>query len=156
MIFHFSIAADDPARVARVVAELWGGDARIFPPVGTGSAVAIAGDNSGTTLEIYARGTELVPGEGDADAYATINSAAPRLTATHGAIATALSQADVLAIAEREGWIAKYRNRGGFFGVIELWLENATLIEVLTPEMQAEYRAIWTQGGPPWPAVAAA
>lgn len=27
MIFHFSIAADDPARVARVIAELWRGEA---------------------------------------------------------------------------------------------------------------------------------
>jgi len=156
MIFHFSIAADDPARVARVIAQLWAGTARIFPPVGEGSAVAIAGDNSGTTVEIYARGTELVPGEGDADAYAAINRQAPRLTATHAAIATALSQADVLAIAEREGWLAKYRNRGGFFGVIELWLENTTLVEVLTPEMQDEYRALWVNGGPPWPAVPAA
>lgn len=156
MIFHLSIAADDPARVARVVAELWGGDARIFPPVGQGSAVAIAGDGSGTTLEIYARGTELVPGEGDADAEVVINPTASRLTATHAAIATSLSQTQVLAIAEREGWLAKYCKRGGFFGVIELWLENATLIEVMTPEMQDEYRALWVHGGPPWPAVPAA
>jgi len=156
MIFHLSIAADDPARVARVIAELWRGEARIFPPVGRGSAVAIAGDGAGTTLEIYARGTELVPGEGGADACAAINPAAPRRTATHAAIATSLPQTQVMAIAEREGWLAKYCKRGGFFGVIELWLENATLIEVMTPEMQAEYRALWAHGGPPWPAVAAA
>ena len=156
MIFHLSIAADDPARVARVIAELWGGKARIFPPVAQGSAVAISGDANGTSFEIYPRGCELVPGEGDADAVATINAQAPRLTATHAAIGTQLSPDAVFAIAAREGWIAKYRKRGGFFGVIELWLENATLIEVLTPEMQAEYRALWSQGGPPWPEVAAA
>jgi hypothetical protein len=156
MIFHLSIAADDPAHVARAIAELWGGKAQLFPPVGKGSAVATAGDANGTTIEIYARGTELVPGEGDADAYAEINPAAPRRTATHCAIATHLSADAVFAIAEREGWIAKYRKRGGVFGVIELWLENATLVEVLTPDMQAEYRALWSQGGPPWPEVAAA
>ena len=155
MIFHLSIAADDPARVARVVAELWGGEARIFPPVGKSSAVATSGDDRGTTLEIYARGTELVPGEGDADAYAKINADAPRLTATHFAMATDFSQAEVFAIAEREGWLAKYRKRGGMFGVIELWLENTVLAEVLTPEMQAEYKAVWAQGGPPWPEVPA-
>lgn len=156
MIFHLSIAADEPARVARVVAELWGGKARIFPPVGQGSAVATSGDGIGTTLEIYARGTELAPADGDADAFAMINPDAPRRTATHFAMATALSQAEVFAIAEREGWLAKYRKRGGLFGVIELWIENAVLAEVLTPEMQDEYRALWTRGGPPWPEVAAA
>jgi hypothetical protein len=155
MIFHLSIAADDPAGVARVVAELWGGKARLFPPVGKGSAVATAADGNGTTLEIYARGTELVPAQGDADAYASINPDAPRLTATHMAIGTKLSEQQVFAIAAREGWLAKYRKRGGLFGVIELWLENATLAEVLTPEMQAEYRAAWAQGGPPWPEVPA-
>jgi len=155
MIFHLSIAADDPARVARVVAELWGGKARIFPPVGKGSAVATAGDGIGTTLEIYARGTELAPADGDADAYAEINPDAPRRTATHIAMATRLSQQQVFAIADREGWLAKYRKRGGMFGVIELWLENAVLAEVLTPEMQAEYQAVWAHGGPPWPEIAA-
>jgi len=155
MIFHLSIAADDPARVARVVAELWGGKARIFPPVGKGSAVATAGDGIGTTLEIYARGTELAPADGDADAYAEINPEAPRRTATHIAMATRLSQQQVFAIAEREGWLAKYRKRGGMFGVIELWLENAVLAELLTPEMQAEYQAVWAHGGPPWPEIAA-
>jgi len=155
MIFHLSIAADDPTRVARVVAELWGGKARIFPPVGKGSAVATAGDGIGTTLEIYARGTELAPADGDADAYAEINPEAPRRTATHIAMATRLSQQQVFAIAEREGWLAKYRKRGGMFGVIELWLENAVLAEVLTPEMQAEYQAVWAHGGPPWPEIAA-
>ena len=155
MIFHLSIAADDPTRVARVVAELWGGKARVFPPVGNGSAVAMAGDAIGTTLEIYARGTELAPADGDADAYAEINPEAPRRTATHIAMATRLSQQQVFAIAEREGWLAKYRKRGGMFGVIELWLENAVLAEVLTPEMQAEYQAVWAHGGPPWPEIAA-
>ena len=56
-------------------------------------------------------------------------------------------QAEVLALAAEEGWLAKYRNRGGVFGVIEVWLENRLLIEVLTPEMQAEYRNAMTPVG---------
>ncbi|MBL7373574.1 hypothetical protein INQ23_30090, partial [Escherichia coli] len=40
-----------------------------------------------------------------------------------------------------EGWPVKYRKRGGVFGVLELWVEGSRMIEVLTPEMQAEYRA---------------
>jgi hypothetical protein len=62
-----------------------------------------------------------------------------RFSATHGAIATPLDEVEVLAIAGREGWPAKYRKRGGMFGVIELWIEGHQMMEVLTPEMQSEY-----------------
>ena len=57
------------------------------------------------------------------------------------AIATPLDRQAVLAIAAREGWPAKYRKRGGVFGVIELWIEGRQMMEILTPEMQAEYLA---------------
>jgi hypothetical protein len=46
-----------------------------------------------------------------------------------------------MAIAVREGWPAKYRKRGGMFGVIEIWIEGRQMIEVLTPDMQAEYKS---------------
>lgn len=35
-------------------------------------------------------------------------------------------------------------SRGGLFDVIEVWLENVLMIEVLTAEMQAEYQAAFT------------
>ena len=60
-------------------------------------------------------------------------------SSTHFAMATALDAEAVKAIAAREGWPVKYRKRGGIFGVLELWVEGDRLIEVLTPEMQAEY-----------------
>jgi hypothetical protein len=49
-----------------------------------------------------------------------------------------------MAIAAREGWPAKYRKRGSMFGVVELWVEGSQMMEVLTPEMQAEYRSTLT------------
>lgn len=158
MIFHLSIPAQDPRRVATVIAELWGGEAFPFPPVAEGSWVAISGDARGTTIEVYPAGAELHPVDGDADAVAVMNPAAPRHVATHAAIATPLDMAAVRAIAGREGWVSKYRKRGGQFGVIEFWLENAVMLEVLTPEMQAEYtgfmspdawRAVLAAGPPP-------
>ncbi|HEU4958843.1 MAG TPA: hypothetical protein VFT56_00410 [Sphingomonas sp.] len=138
MIYHVSIDADDPRHVAEVFAELWGGTAVPFPPVSTGSWVALAGDDRNTTLEIYPRGTELHEADGDADAYGATGTL-DRRSATHVALATAMTADQVFAIAAREGWPAKYRKRGGVFGVIELWVEGCRLIEVLTPEMQAEY-----------------
>lgn len=140
MLFHVSIDADDPRHVATVLAEIWGGVAAPFPPVIDGSWVAQAGDDRNTTVEIYPRGTELMEGEGDADAYGVPGAGNPR-SATHFAMATDKSPAEIHAIAAREGWPAKYRKRGGIFGVVELWIEGVRMIEVLTPEMQAEYRA---------------
>ncbi|MBI1197590.1 MAG: hypothetical protein GC203_06995 [Phenylobacterium sp.] len=139
MIFHLSIAARDPRHVASVIAELWGGEALPFPPVAQGSWVAMAGDERGTTMEVYPAGAELRPAEGDADATAAMNPSPARHVATHAAIASPLSAEAVQAIAAREGWLSKYRKRGGVFGVIEFWLENAVMLEVLTPEMQQEY-----------------
>jgi len=138
MIFHVSIDADNPRHVAQVIAELWEGQATPFPPVIEGSWVALANDDRNTIIEVYPRGTRLVPADGDADAYGVIGPS-DRRSATHIAIATPLDVESVFMIAAREGWEAKYRKRGGTFGVIELWLEGARMIEVLTPAMQQEY-----------------
>jgi len=138
MIFHVSIDADEPQRVAEAIDEIWGGVASPFPPVGKGSWIAMAGSKRNSGVEVYPRGTKLVPGEGDADAYA-VTVPGDRRTATHMAIATDLSVDHVRAIGARLGWPVKYRKRGGMFGVLELWIEHVTMIEVLTPEMQAEY-----------------
>jgi hypothetical protein len=138
MLFHVSIEADDPRHVAEVVAELWGGAAAPFPPVTPGSWVALSGDERGTMIEFYPRGTEIheVPGDHDATG---IRVEPRRYNATHFAMATKLGQDDVLAISKREGWPAKYRKRGGAFGVIEIFVEGYQMIEVLTEEMQREY-----------------
>lgn len=150
MIYHVSIAADAPCRVATTLAELWGGVATPFPPV-AGGWVAHADDERCSMIEVFPNGVEIVETPGDADASGRINPAPSRTTATHIAIATPLSEPHVLAIAAREGWSAKYRKRGGAarhdgrgFGVIEFWVENRLMIEVLTAEMQAQYHGTCT------------
>lgn len=140
MLFHISIAAHDPRRVAEVIAELWQGTALPFPPVSDNGWMAMADDDRRSAIEIYPIDTVLREAEGDADAYGESTGQVAH-TATHAAIATPLSEAEVLAIAAREGWPAKYRSRGGLFGVIELWIEGRQMMEILTPEMEAEYRA---------------
>ena len=138
MLFHVSIEADDPQRVASVLAEIFGGAAAPFPPVAEGSWVALAGDDRGTMIEVYPRGTELHIGEGKADAFG-ISGSRRRHGAVHLAMATEMNLERVFAIARRENWPAKYCKRGGKFGVIELWVEGCQMVEVLTPEMQREY-----------------
>jgi len=138
MLFHMSIAAQSPRHVAGVIAELWRGEAHPFPPVSDDGWIALAGDDRGSAVEVYPADVVLREAEGDADAYGEYTGVTA-FTASHAAIATSLSSAEVFGIALREGWPAKYRKRGGVFGVIELWIEGRQMIELLTPEMQAEY-----------------
>ena len=149
MLFHLSIDAHDPRHVATVIAELFGGGAVTpFPPVSEGSWLAMAGDDRNTAVEIYPRGTVLSEVPGDADAVGNFDeraSAVPGFS-THFAMATRLTMEEVMAIAAREGWSAKYRSRAGLFGVIEMWVEGERMIEVLTAEMQADYLASMSVG----------
>lgn len=143
MLFHMSIAAKDPRHVAGVIAEFWGGEALPFPPVSDDGWIVMAGDDRGSALEVYPVDTVLREADGDADAYGEA-AGVDVFTPTHGALATGLDSDAVLAIAAREGWPAKYRKRGGMFGVIELWIEGRQMMELLTPEMQDEYRSSMT------------
>ncbi len=138
MLFHVSTDAADPRRVATVLAELIGGLATPFPPVAEGSWVAHAGDDRNTLIEVYPRGTELVPSEEGA-----IGLAAPgrSRSAIHFALATPLSETEIHAIAAREGWLSATHSRKGLFSVVEVWLEGDRLVELLTADMQADYLA---------------
>ena len=139
MLFHISMAAERPEQAARLVAELWGGRAYPFPPVAEGSWIALAGDDRGSAIEVYPLGTELHEGQGEL-AVQPLAGRPSRNGPVHVAIATGLDVDAVKAIAKRYGAPAKVCVRGPF-RVIELWVEGSFMIEVLTPEMQAEYLA---------------
>ena len=62
-----------------------------------------------------------------------------RHNATHMAIGTHLSEAEIAEICDRYGLPAKYRKRGDVFGVIEIFVEGCQMLEVLTYSMQREY-----------------
>ena len=140
MIFHASIPADNPERVAAVIAEIWQGESFRFPPW-PGAYVAMAGDDRSSTVEVYPRAHTIAPGEGDAPAGMNVDPAPPRFSCSHLAIATERAADDIVAIADREGWRALRCSRGGFFEVIEFWIEDSFLVEVMTAEMQRDYRA---------------
>jgi hypothetical protein len=145
MLFHISMAAERPKQAARLIAELWGGRAYPFPPVAEGSWIAMAGDDRGSAIEVYPLGTELHEGEGEA-AVRPVAGRPERNGPVHVAIATALGVDEVKGIAKRYGAPAKVCVRGPF-RVIEVWVEGCFMIEVLTPEMQAEYLASFQFAG---------
>jgi hypothetical protein len=145
MLFHISMAAERPRQAAELIAELWGGRAYPFPPVADGSWIAMAGDERGSAIEVYPIGTELYEGRGEAGAQSRAGPPS-RSGPVHVAIATEFGMGEVKGIARRFRAPAKVCSRGPF-RVIEVWVEGTFMIEVLTPEMQAEYAAGFNFGG---------
>jgi hypothetical protein len=143
MIFHASIPADDPERVARVLGELLGGGYSPFH-VGRHSFMARGGadDEHRTGIEVYPRDEVMMPGIGEDDmVHQGHLENPPRYGCFHLAVGTKLSKDEIVAIGKREGWRALYCSRGRF-DVVEFWLENSLMIEFLSPEMQAQYKAL--------------
>jgi hypothetical protein len=138
MIHHTSMSAKNPEKVAKVLAELMKGDYTSFP-IFDGAYIAFANDSQGTAIEVQAFGSELVPNKNDFDAESRINSSASEYTEAHIAMDTSLDVNQVLEIAKREGWRAFLCARGPVYKVIEFWIENRFLIELITPEYQNSY-----------------
>ncbi|MDY6782128.1 MAG: hypothetical protein SW833_06180 [Cyanobacteriota bacterium] len=152
MINHVSIGARNPEFVANILAEIWKGYTLPFPPI-PGAFIAFADDNCGTCIEVVPMTNELVPGVGEPDdtldasklvalPFEVQNQKNPNASnhsATHVSIVSPLSEEEVTAIAQREGWRVLTCNRGPAFPVIEVWLENRCLLEVMTSEMMAHY-----------------
>jgi hypothetical protein len=138
VLFHLSIPADDPERGARIIAEVCGGSVLPFLPV-PGAFMVWLGDERRTIIEVNPRGHEHVPAAGQ---FAIRQNSAPSpYSEGHIAIGTRLSADRVLGIGRREGWMAQSSDRGGLFTVVELWLENKFLLEVLTDAEQQRYVA---------------
>lgn len=137
MIFHFSIAADDPKRTATMLAELWRGQALPFPMLGQGSWVAHAGDDRRSSIEVYPRDVALYPAERFGDLR---EQEVSRNVPFHAAVATPLNIEEVEEIGRRYGCTTRVCQRGAWFRVVEFWVDNCLMLEMLTPEMQQEYQ----------------
>jgi hypothetical protein len=137
MIHHISIAANNPRHVAEVLAKILGGKVAPFPSH-PGSYVAIAMDEKGTLIEVYPLGTELIPGDGEQQVQFRENQNSSPYDAVHAAVSVSISEKEIEEIAAQEGWRVLHCNRGQF-EVIEFWIENRLMIELLTPEIAPQY-----------------
>lgn len=145
MIHHLSIPAQDTLGVAKVLAELLGGKLTQFGPY-RNSYIAWAGDEYGTAIEVFPAGTELLPDSGGGQANFRHNPDASGFVTTHAAVSVKLGKDEVHALAKRQGWRAVELSRGSF-NVIEFWIENKVMLEVLTQEMAADYLHATRPGG---------
>jgi hypothetical protein len=142
MIHHISIAVHNPLHVSQVLAEILQGQSIPFPGY-PGSYVALALDPQGTMVELHPYGTALFPSEATNEpGHLQQHPAATPYSANHTAISVPLSMAQIRVIADREQWRMVLCRRGdNYFDIIELWLENQLLIELLPPELVKQYLA---------------
>ena len=156
MIAHFSLPACDPETVAGVFAKIIDGISMPFPVV-PGAWVAIARDGSGVGVEVLPEESAHNVGEGDTDPSRTANGpevmpwevqirqdgAAQQASGFHVAITSTLSRQQIIELGRSQGWRAVYCDRGGVFDLVELWIDNRFLVEVLPPEGADRYRAFY-------------
>ncbi|WP_088889236.1 hypothetical protein [Leptolyngbya ohadii] len=141
MIHHFSMAANEPLYVAQVLSELLQGTVAPFSKH-SGGYVVFAGDAFGTLIEVCPRGLELQPGsDQESFCYLANHSRSSGYSITHFNLSVPVSEAEIQAIAKREGWRSVRVSAGGFFEVIEFWVENQTLLELMPPTLTPQYLA---------------
>jgi hypothetical protein len=140
-VLHLSISATEPERVASFLAIVLGGEALPFPPF-PGCWIAFADQDDGTAIEVYPDTLVLVAGENHVEATEGTRDNAS--TFVHAAIASPLSQLEILTLGQGQNWTSRICDRGPF-RCVEVWIENRLLIEVLDPTMREEYRAGMTR-----------
>ena len=138
MIHHLSVSASDPKGAAEFFADIMEGVVVDFPP-NPGSYMVFKADGHGTGLEIYPAGSVMVANGQPGAAFVRQANGADRRSPTHFALSVGMAQQDVLARAQAKGWDAFVCDRGGHFHVVEVWIENTWLVEVLPPTFAAEY-----------------
>lgn len=153
MINHISISVHNPKKVADVIAELWNGFVVPFPPA-PDSFMVFANDGRGSAVEITPIDIVLEPGKGlppeddfnietrteEYEAKFVRSENVPQYVPTHLNINTHLSIEEIKEIGRREGWRVLTCNRDrGLFQLVELWIEDRFMLEVMTPEQTARY-----------------
>ena len=136
-LLHLSINAADPEGVSAFLAAVLGGEHLPFPPF-PNSWIAFSGADDGKAIEVYPLTNRIVAGSQAIECAAGVPDDAP--TFVHAAIVSPLDRGEIVRMSRKRGWTARICNRGPFH-CIEVWLENRLLVEVLDPEMQADYRS---------------
>jgi hypothetical protein len=160
MIAHVSIPARDPRATALLLARLIDGESFDFPVV-PGARIAVANDGSGLAIEVYPDGMAHHPGTGQPDpalSHAGVvampweDQVGPdgtqlRPSAFHMAVVSKLGDDALVELAQKAGFRAVKCDRAGVFRLVELWLDNALLVEVLNPAEADRYRQFMNPAG---------
>ncbi len=137
MLRHVSIGVNNPAAVAAVLAEMWGGVSLPSPP-DPGGFIVFADDEHGSCIEIYTKDRLVKPGPDDA--HGGRAAVTPRYSPTHVNLSAARSREEILAIAGRAGWPAKLVERAQGYKLVNVWIEGELLLEVVSEADLDAYR----------------
>jgi len=130
-------------KVATVLARLMGGRARDHFPFEHSSA-AFSGDEYGTMIECWKRGQVVaVPDSGPGTFEIRDSPTLQEHQAFHTALSVNLDDDEIMAIAREAGWKTAVRANGPF-SVVEVWIENRLLLEVLSPDQTKNYLRVMT------------
>jgi hypothetical protein len=145
MLHHVSFNARNPERAARVLSALMDAVAVRLPapPFPKGAWSVACGDGQGSLIELIPWGHVL-----DAEARGGVahdDEMRPR-TGSHVLAGTPLSAEMVLAIAQREQ-VRVAPTNAGLFQFIKVWVEDALLVELLTPQQLPAYLACFGPAG---------
>ena len=152
MIAHVSIPAKQPQTVAKALGKIIDGSVFSFPVV-PGAFIVVANDNSGQAIEVYPSGMTHHPGSGEApleqgppsvmtkpwEDQIFIDQQTATLSSHHMALSTKLSEREILDIGRELGFRTVPCDRAGVFKLVELWVDNSYLIEVLTESETKRY-----------------
>lgn len=160
MIAHISVPARDPRSTALFLAALIDGEVFAFPVV-PGACIAVARDGSGLAIEVYPDTMAHHPGRGEPEPGFMPQDPHPqpwedqihadgeqlRPTAFHAALVSRLGDDAVMAMAQLAGFRAVRCDRAGVFRLVEVWLDNTLLLEVLNPAEAERYRRFMNPAG---------
>lgn len=138
MIHHISFSVNKPQHAAATLALFWKTKALPFPMY-EDSFVVFFGERTGSCIELYPAGTRLEPSSPELPGIKSDGT--QNGGSFHAAISVPLETEEIMQICQDAGWFCQTGPRGGLFSVVEVWVENHTLLELLTPEMTADYQA---------------
>ena len=106
--------------------------------------MAVSGDRHGTMIEIYPDTVAMVPGEGEAPvSYRAAGRSAPH-AGFHALLSVPHDRATIERIGRAAAWRTKFFSRAApglppVFHVVEVWVENRVLLEVVPADMIEVY-----------------
>lgn len=140
MIIHASIPAKSPENTARILSSIIDGAPVPFPPV-KGAWVVVPFDGSGHTIEIYPLGAVAIPSPSGVQLLC--QEGEKMKSGFHIALGTKKTQNEIIELGKEHRIRTVICERAGIFGVIELWIEDELLIEVLTEAELMRYHDFW-------------
>jgi hypothetical protein len=145
LLHHVSFNAHDPERVAAVLAEMLSAKAlrAPAPPFPREAWFVCCGDDAGSLIEVMPWGETRDVGSPRGVGF---DAEMRETSGSHVLMSTPHRADHVFALAAREDWRVENAD-AGLFTFIKVWVENAFLVELMTPDMTRAYVAAFGAGG---------